>query len=55
MSGPPEDNRAVCIDTNIALALQNLEEEEVQNMEKKVHMIMRDDDLATMIQQQEED
>ena len=42
-------------DTQLALALQQLEEDEVHNLEKKEHMIMRDGEFATMIQQQEED
>ena len=43
------------IDTQRALALQRLEDEEVQNLEKKEKMIMRDGDFATMIQQQEDE
>ena len=39
----------------IDLALQQLEEDEVQNLGKKEHMIMRDGDFSTTIQQQEED
>ena len=35
--------------------LQWLEEDKVQNTEKKENMIMRDGEFATMIQQQEED
>ena len=35
--------------------MQLLEEDEVQNIEKKENMIMRDGKFATMIQQQEED
>ena len=41
-------------DTQLTLALQLLEEDEVQNMENKEQMIMRDGDFVTMIQQQEE-
>ena len=37
------------------MALQRLEEEEVQNLEKKEHIIMRDGEFSTMMQQQEED
>ena len=37
----------------LALALQRLEEDEVQNMEEKEQMIMRDGKLATIMQQQE--
>ena len=35
--------------------MQRLEEDEVQNLEKKEHMIMRDGEFSTMMQQQEED
>ena len=42
-------------DTQLDLDIQQLEEYEVQNLEKKEKMIMRDGDFATMIQQQEED
>ena len=52
---PPEDNAAISIDTHLALVLQRLEEDEVHNLEKKEHMIMRDGEFSTMIQQQEED
>ena len=41
-------------DTQLALALQQLEEDEVQNLEKKETMIMRDGNFDTIIQQQEE-
>ena len=41
-------------DDQLALALQLLKEDEVHNMEKKEHMIMRDGEFATMIQQEEE-
>ena len=33
--------------------LQRLEEDEVQNMDKKEQMTMRDGEFATMMQQQE--
>ena len=46
---------AIYRDTQLALALKLLEENEVQNMEKKEQMIMRDGDFAIMIQQKEED
>ena len=46
---------AISRDTQLALALQQLEEDEVQNMDKKEQIITRDGDFATMIQQQEED
>ena len=55
ISSPPEDNTDISRDTQISLALQLLEEDEVQHLENKEHMIMRDDDFSTMIQQQEED
>ena len=42
-------------DAQSALAMQRLEEDKVQNMEKKEHMIMRDGEFSTMMQQQEED
>ena len=35
--------------------LQRLEEEKVHNLEEKEQMIMRDDELATITQQKEED
>ena len=40
---------------HIALALKQLEEGEVQNLEKKEQMIIRDGKFATIMQQQEED
>ena len=55
ISSPPEDNAVISRDAQLALALQRLEEDKVQNLEKKEQMIMRDGDFATMIQQQEED
>ena len=42
-------------DAQLALALQRLEEDEVQNLEEKEQMIVRDGKLATIMQQQEED
>ena len=42
ISIPPEDNTAISRDSQLALALQRLEEEEVQKMDKKEQMIMRD-------------
>ena len=42
ISSPPEDNTAISRDDQLALALQRLEEDEVQNLEKKEQMIMRD-------------
>ena len=55
ISIPPEYNTDISRDTHLALALQRLEEDEVQNMDKKEQMIMRDGYFSTMIQQQEED
>ena len=55
VSIPPEDNAAIFRDNKLALALQQLEEDEVQNLEKKEKMIVRGGDFATVIQQQEED
>ena len=52
---PPEDNGVISRDDQIALALQQLEEDKVQNLEKKEHMTMRDGKFATIMQQQEED
>ena len=51
----PEGNTDISRDTQLALALQRFEEDEVQNLEKKEQMIMRDGNFVTMIQQQEED
>ena len=51
----PEENTAISRDTQLALALHRLEEDEVQHLEKKEQMIMRDGNFTTMIQQQEED
>ena len=42
-------------DVQIALALQRFEENEVRNLEAKEQMIMRDGELATIMQQQEVD
>ena len=42
-------------DTQLALALQQLEDGKVKNLDKKKHMIMSDGKFATMIQQQGED
>ena len=55
ISIPLEDNSAISRDTQLALALQRLEEDEVQNLEKKEQMITRNGNFVTMIQQQEED
>ena len=45
----------ISIDAQLALELQWLEEDEVENMENKENMIMRDGEFVTMMQQQEED
>ena len=55
ISNPPEDNATISRDAQLAFVLQRLEEDEVQNLEKKEHMIIRDGKLATIMQQQEED
>ena len=52
---PQEVNATIYRDAHIAFMLQQIEYEEVQNLEEKEHMIMRDGDLDTMMQQQEED
>ena len=49
ISIPPEDNMNISRDSQLALALQQIEEDEVQNLEKKENMIMRDGDFSTMI------
>ena len=51
----PKYNAAISRNTHIALTLQWLEDNEVQNLEKKDHMIMEDGELATMMKHQEED
>ena len=55
ISGPLEDNAVISRYSHLALALQQIEEDKVHNMEKKEHIIMRDGDFATMMQQQEEE
>ena len=55
ISIPPEYDTAISINAHPTLALQRLEEEEVQNLEKKEHMTMRDGEFATMIQHKEEE
>ena len=55
ISSPSEDNTTISIDDRISFVLQLIEEYEVQNLEEKEQMIMSDGDLATMLQQQEED
>ena len=49
------DNVAISRNTHLSLALQRLEEDEVQNLNKKEHMIMMDGDFATMMHHQDED
>ena len=52
---PSEDNADISKDAHLALVLQQLEEDEVQNMEDNKLMTIRDGNLSTMMQQQEED
>ena len=52
---PPEDNAAIYRYVQIFFVLQRLDKDEVQNTEEKEQIIMRDGEIATMIQQQEED
>ena len=54
-SSTPEDNTAISRDTKLALVMQRLKNDEVQDLEKKEYMIMRDGDFATMIQQKEDE
>ena len=42
VSSPQEDNAAIPRDAQIALELEIFEEDAVQNLEEKEHMIMRD-------------
>ena len=55
ISNPPEDNTDISRYAQLALVLQELEEDEVQNLEEKELMFMRDGKLVTMMQQQEEE
>ena len=55
ISSPPEDNGVISRDAQLALALQRLEEDKVQNLDKKEQMTLRDGTFATIMQQQEED
>ena len=55
ISIPPEGNVDISIDSQLALSLQKLEEDGVQNLEEKEQMIMRDDKHSTMMQKEEED
>ena len=52
---PPEDRTAIYRDLQLALKLQQRDDDEVHNLEEKEQMIIRDGDLATMMQEQEED
>ena len=54
ISSPPEDNAVISRDAQLALALQRLEEDKVQNLEKKEQVIIRNGEFATMMQHQEE-
>ena len=55
ISIPPEDNVAIYRNSHLTLALQQFEEDEVYNLENKEHIIMRDGEFVTMMQQQEEE
>ena len=52
---PPEDNADIYRYSQLDLEMHQLEEDEVQNLEKKEQMIIRDGYLSTMMQQQEEE
>ena len=52
---PPEDNADIYRDSQLDLEMHQIEEDELQNLENKEQMIMRDGYLSTMMQQQEED
>ena len=52
ISSPPEDNATISRDSQRTFVPQRFEEDEVQNMEEKEHMITRDGELATIMQQQ---
>ena len=52
ISNPPEDKAAIFRYAQLALLLQRLEEDEMQNLEEKEQMIMRDGKFVTMMQQQ---
>ena len=54
ITSPPEDNAGISRDDQLALALQQLEEDEVQILEEKEKIIMRDGEFVTMMQHQEE-
>ena len=50
ISIPPEDNATVSRDDQLDFVLKRLEEDEVQNLEDKEHMIIRDVKIDTMMQ-----
>ena len=52
ISIPQEENTSISRDTQLDLSLQQHEEDKVNNIEEKEQNIMRDGELATMIQQQ---
>ena len=52
ISIPQEENTSISRDTQLDLSLQQLEEDKVNNLEEKEQKIMRDGELATMIQPQ---
>ena len=52
---PPEENADISGDDQLALLLQRIEEDEIQNLEEKERIIMKDGKLATIMQHQEED
>ena len=54
ISSPPEDIGNISRDSQLALVLQQLEDDKVQTLEKKEQMIMRDSKFVIMMQQQEE-
>ena len=55
ISRPPAYKTAIYRDSQIALALEWLEKWEVQNLEGNEQMIIRDGELAIIMQQQKED
>ena len=55
ISSPPQDNTTISRDAQLAFVPQRLEEDEVQNLEEKEHIIIRDGKLATMMKHQEEE
>ena len=52
---PPEDNTDISREALLALAMQQLQEDDVQNLEEKEHMITRNGKLATIMQQPDVD